>query len=66
MTVIVAASTNNLAAKLSCAVTSDDPVTATPITKVSDGQWSFTISVRGNVTSVTVTSDLRGGATRAV
>ena len=67
-TVAVTATTNNLAAILSCAVAGVDPIAATPMTKVAGtpGRWSFTITVKGRPSSVTVTSDKGGRASRNV
>lgn len=61
----VTATTNNVNALLSCAVAGDSPVTATAMTKVSGipGRWTFSISVKGKATSVTVTSNKGGRAT---
>ena len=65
-TLAVVATTNNPNAKLSCAASGVNSIPPTPMIKAVDGTWSFSISTKGNVNSVTVTSDEGGSATRAV
>ena len=65
-TLAVHATTNNPSATLSCSAAGTNAVPPTLMTKNADGSWSFNISVKGNVNSVTVTSDKGGSTTTAV